>query len=221
MLPVLIPLGNGSIWQDNELRYSLRSIAQFISHSEIIVIGHKPNWLTNVTHIPAKDEYGFINSAKNIHNKILQSPVEDFILWNDDYFALQPINLQNYHSGHISEKLQSLKNNLFANTVRNTIPYTTNYFDIHYPMVMNLSVYKNTVAKLDWSKPYGYCIKSLYATDGIYRKDVKLFERMKIEQIQTLLKHVDLFSLHDTALNSHMRQFLKQTFPNPSRYELT
>ena len=49
MIDVVIPLGTGSRWQDNELRYCLRSIEKNLSGvNEVVIVGEKPKWLTNV-----------------------------------------------------------------------------------------------------------------------------------------------------------------------------
>jgi hypothetical protein len=55
-IDVVYPLGTGSVWQDNELRYSLRSLEKnFPDLGRVYVVGHKPDWLGNVEHIPFGD----------------------------------------------------------------------------------------------------------------------------------------------------------------------
>ena len=218
---LLIPLGGGSIWNDNELRYSLRSAEMYLPITGVIIVGNKPKWLQNVTHLPYGDLPWFTNAAKNIHHKIMQSPVEDFVLWNDDYFATDYIpEIQPYHNGPLKDRLPHYNNNLYSNVIRNTIDAgCTLNFDIHYPIAINLTQYKATVAAADWSKPYGYGIKSLYTQEGTFRPDCKISERLTYEQITSVANSVDLFSIGNMALNSHMRKWLQHKYPNPSRYE--
>jgi len=47
-------MSDESSWgDDNELRYSLRSLEKnLIGLNRIFVVGHKPKWLVGVTHIP-------------------------------------------------------------------------------------------------------------------------------------------------------------------------
>jgi hypothetical protein len=49
-------LGSGSRWGDNELRYSLRSVEKHLKgYNNVYLVGDKPDWVRNVTHIPKQD----------------------------------------------------------------------------------------------------------------------------------------------------------------------
>ena len=55
MISVVYPLGTGSKWQNNELRYSLRSLSKISGIGDVFIVGEKPDWVRNVIHIPCKD----------------------------------------------------------------------------------------------------------------------------------------------------------------------
>ena len=100
-LDLVYILGRGSNWQNNELRYSLRSVEKFVTGiRNVFIIGEKPSFINDqVIHIPYKDVY--TNKARNIMAKILRAcndsrMTKNFMLWNDDYFAIQPFSAIDY-----------------------------------------------------------------------------------------------------------------------------
>ena len=52
-------VGNGSKYNNVELRIALRSVARYVPHRKIFLVGAKPDWVNYdlVTHIPAEDPY--------------------------------------------------------------------------------------------------------------------------------------------------------------------
>lgn len=57
-MKILVPLGSGSNWQNNELRYMLRSIEQNLKGDyEIEIYGDAPNWVTNVKVVKTERYY--------------------------------------------------------------------------------------------------------------------------------------------------------------------
>ena len=70
-MKILIPLGTGSDWQNNELRYCLRSIEQNLKGSyEIEIYGDAPEWITNVTVVKTERYYPEWLKEENAKNKI-------------------------------------------------------------------------------------------------------------------------------------------------------
>ena len=52
-MDIVIPLGTGSRWQNNELRFALRSIEKYLTgYDKIFIIGECPSYLQNIIHIP-------------------------------------------------------------------------------------------------------------------------------------------------------------------------
>ena len=93
-MDIVIALGTGSRWMDNELRYALRSIESYLKgHSgRILLIGEKPKWIKNVDYYDIPDKPGRKNFS--IFQKILTGCEmcngDDFIFWNDDHFSISP-----------------------------------------------------------------------------------------------------------------------------------
>lgn len=80
--------------RNDDLKYSLRSVAKFVKCDNVWIVGYKPSWVTNVRYIPVKQtENKWKNSVKNIKAACENSEISsDFILMNDDFFAIEPIN---------------------------------------------------------------------------------------------------------------------------------
>lgn len=93
-MDVVYILGAGSLANNEELRYSLRSLALHMQDlGKLYVVGEKPDFLDNFTHIPAQDIY--TEKWKNAHSKTrlacsLGQLSEEFLLMNDDHFMLEP-----------------------------------------------------------------------------------------------------------------------------------
>ena len=72
-IDVVYVLGTGSNWDNNEIRFSLRSLAKNLKGmGRVFVVGERPAFLQNVIHIPAKDEFNpNVNADGNIILKVL------------------------------------------------------------------------------------------------------------------------------------------------------
>ena len=77
-----------------ELRYSLRSIAKFVKCNRVWIVGYKPDWVKNVEYIHTEQNQGkWKNSVNNIIAACENENIsDDFVLMNDDFFAIKPIN---------------------------------------------------------------------------------------------------------------------------------
>lgn len=100
-MDILYVVGKGSIWQNNELRYSLRSIARFgINVGRVFLVGFRPDFVSdNVTFIPCDDPYDMAH--KNILHKVLcaieNSDIEPhFLISSDDHFYIKHTDFDNY-----------------------------------------------------------------------------------------------------------------------------
>lgn len=97
-MDVCYVLGTGSLYDNLELRLSLRSLEKNAKNLEsIFIIGEKPHWIKNVVHIPVKDN---LTSEKNVFNKILVACESDiskeFLFMNDDFYMMKPFDIKEY-----------------------------------------------------------------------------------------------------------------------------
>lgn len=100
---VVVPVGPGN--NNEELRYSLRSL-RYLPHRRVVICGHAPPWLRDVKVVPLEQRRSkYENSTANLLAACrLPDLTEEFILWNDDFFLLEPIErVPVLHRGPVSE----------------------------------------------------------------------------------------------------------------------
>ena len=174
MIDIVYTLGIGSKWNNNEIKYSLRSIEKYLkNYRNIWIVGECPEFLTNVYHLPYPDK--FLIPDQNIADKIKHAckcPYisNDFLFFNDDHYLLQTFDAPNfpyYWDVPLEEKVKKLGHVGYGARVSNTYNHLkahdlpTKNFDVHTPIVYNKDLFLETVMSVDWSK--AYIIKSLYA----------------------------------------------------------
>lgn len=78
---------------NEDLRYSLRSIAKYYPENKVWIVGYKPSWVKNVSYLPVKQtEDKWKNSITNILAACNCPDISDnFILMNDDFFMIKPL----------------------------------------------------------------------------------------------------------------------------------
>jgi hypothetical protein len=235
---IIIPLGKGSKWNNTELRYCLRSVEKHLTgYGDVFIIGDKPAWLRNVIHIPfdegpAPKTY---EKEKNIFNKITAACGDDrvtdnFLFMNDDHFLLQ-----DYEAGKFPYYCDGLLNDYktvtdYKNTIWNTIDCLRPsgrdglYFDIHCPIEYNKDKFQWCLSDLDWTKRFGYCIKTVYCNcvDDVTPTrcpDLKINEAYPADKIRDMLTGRTWFSIGDRAREGEMLQVLQELYPKKSIYE--
>lgn len=237
MIDVVYIFGKGSPWQNNELRYSLRSVEKNLrNYRNVFLIGAKPDFIgPEVTEVPYKDIYA--NKQRNIMSKILRACNDDrisqeFILFNDDYFLLQPTESPNYP--YYFDKDLNTKSKEYANAYKNCIDETiqalqrrvkpTQHFDLHKPIVYNKLKFKAMVGAYDWNVRYGYIVKSMYCNHnniaGVQLADNKINYQYRAELIEQINKGQPMFSIGDKAINQAMKAYIMKQFPDRSKFEL-
>lgn len=231
---IIIPLGKGSGWDDNELRYSLRSIQQFVSNvGNIYIVGLQPEWLKNVIQVDYPDIH--ISSKfrnQNILQKILfvidhYEVSNNFIFTNDDIFFLkdiEPNDLHNFTDCTLQEYLDRnpLLNGIYRRAVLATIQYLREnnlpmqHYDNHTPIIYNKFKFK----KIFESIKQEIIIKSIYGNSITpFIEDNKFYKPLSLQQIESQNKGKSFFSISDKALNEDMKEYINTQFNKKSKYE--
>lgn len=242
MTDVVYILGNGSKWQDNELRYSLRSLERFVRFRKVFIIGERPEFLNGeAIHVSWPDQFG--DKARNIATKLkvacFDSRLSDsFLFLNDDYFFTQEIDPCNYpyfYSGDLRETLKTAKSQHYAKHLKTTIKHLTGEslptkdFDVHFPIVYEKSKLIRVIDGYEWGKrlpefqrAYGPVLKSLYCNtlniEGLKREDCKARNRMTPQQWLDFIKNKEMFSVGEN-IDDTLKQFLGELYPGKSRFE--
>jgi len=142
---------------NEELRYSIRSVTKNMPHENIVVVGGKPDWYTG-KFIPvetftadgqvSKNKYE--NTKNNIRHIVDNPKISgDFILMNDDFYVLKPIDqLQYYHNGLLADKLAEFRRYTSWSTYTGVLTRTMSVlnhlgfidpldYTLHVPMMFN------------------------------------------------------------------------------------
>ncbi len=234
-IDVVIPLNHRSFWNDNELKYALRSIQKHLkNYRDVFIIGNKPRGgLVNLGHIPFPDQ--FLYPARNIFAKIMKACKNDeisenFLFMNDDHFLLSNFEADKFpffYKGFLKEDLSNPTD--YKHTIENTIrvlngAHPLKNFDTHTPILYNKKRFIESLDIYDWNLPHAYAIKSLYCNvqniPGVYEPDGKIRRAKEASMLRSYLANKKVFSIDDTAINIPLENYFKSLYPEKSKYEL-
>lgn len=223
---------------NEELRYSIRSVVANLPYDKIWVVGGKPDWYCG-NHIPVPQDQDKYSNARANMKAIADpdSPIsDDFILMNDDFFILKPIvSVPYYYSGSLISKIDHLKK-VYRRSAYITMLMKSYRFlrrkgildpldyTLHIPFKMNKDKLRSIVdSGVSWRLAYG----NIYEVGGEQvnvvsgnSKDVKVY--LKDNKISDSPAN----TITDTFLSSEDRSFeylkdrLDGLFPEPSEFEL-
>lgn len=237
MIDIVIPLGTRSTQKNQELRYSLRSIDKHLyGVGNVFIIGECLEWLTGVIHIPFTEDPRNRFRDRNIMLKMSEackdSRVSDnFLMVHDDHFFLTDHEARAfpyYHCGpmvpNVGQYAETKRNTILALSIRDDVNYVINNYDCHCPIVFNKEKFMRSVALVDWSKWYGYCLKTLYCVmngiKGEYIDDIKIRMPLKANEIKEQIAGREWFSIGDRCFKEGgMMDVLNELYPNKSKYE--
>lgn len=233
MTDICIPLGTRSTQKNQELRYCLRSIEKHLTGvGNVFIIGECPDWLQNVIHIPFTEDPRNRYRDRNIMLKMAEAckdsrVSDDFLMVHDDHFLLSNYETGSfpyYHMGPMNEG-QGQYGETKANT-KSLLSFTESFnnYDCHCPIVLNKQLFMRSVVLADWSKWYGYCLKTLYCVmngiEGIETIDLKIRNPLNAGEIGMLVDGRKWFSIGDRCfVPGGMWDVLNELYPNKSRYE--
>lgn len=219
--------------ENNELRYSIRSVVNSFPDSDIWVVGGIPTWYKGNDISIEQNAGKWKNAVANL-NAIVESEKtpEDFILMNDDFFILDKINtIPYYHEGPLSIKLERYKKlNMDPNYIgklgstygklerlgfKEPLSYET-----HTPMPMIKSKLADIMQYCPpnfWRSLYG----NMYKVGGEEIKDVKVYYRERFNDISNDYKNskIPFLSTDDESFLTIEKDLLKNKFKNKTKYE--
>ena len=216
---------------NEELRYSIRSVEKNLPHANIWVIGGKPPWYTGNYINVSQDLSKYRNAIANLEALVSSQDIsEDFILMNDDFFVLKPVEaVQSFHKGYLHDSVEERKDLQIANPYIEMMEATYNRlikkgienpldYEVHTPMAMTKSgLGKVLKFGLLWRSMYG----NMNNVGGTQIVDVKVHNPGPLES-----RSYDYANNDPTYLSSDDESFLtlrekvfNQMFPNPSSCE--
>jgi hypothetical protein len=234
MNDICIPLNNRSTQRNLELRYCLRSIEKHLHGAgNVFIIGHMPGWVTGCIHIPAEEDPRNRFRDRNIMNKMMAAckddrVSDDFLMVHDDHFLLADYEagvFPYYHSGlMVPGEGQYGMTKLNTQSLFAADGEAINNYDIHCPILFNKERFARSVAKVDWSVWYGYCLKTLYCVmngiEGEHMEDLKIRMPLQVDMINQIIAGRSWFSIGDRCFTDNgMKEVLQTLYPTSSKYE--
>lgn len=240
MIDVVFPLGSGSVWQNNELRYALRALERnFLDLGRVFVVGVQPHWLREAVCIPFADRHKR-NKDANLIDKVLaacRAGVSDtFVRCSDDEYVLRPCHVGEmlpYHGGELLNRPSKFWSGGWKERLRRTADFlkangcSTKHFDTHIPTVTNRQLFTQAMARSPYQRGKGFTINTLYLNQAALVDPPMLRgEKCTLEGSVTdkaeLLQKLDgrlYLGFNDAGLTPALKEILQETFPEPSRYE--
>ena len=246
---VVYALGTGSKWQDNELRYSLRSLEKFCGNlGRVFIVGHKPDWVTGVIHIPHDDwkqghpEYrkrrGDVGHKDgNIIRKVLAACKTDlserFLFASDDQCFLAPIDAWTLPALHCGLLRPITKGNTWRRRVDHTRQYLESlgiaalHCDAHTITPHTKTEFVAACTAAAYDRGVGYTINTLTQNQNpkitlrhVGRSKLTLYKPLTAQQIRLLLTNKKHLGYGDGGLSRGLKTVLAEWFPHPSRFEM-
>lgn len=215
---------------NEELRYSLRSVERNLPHRKVWFYGGCPAGILPDEHV-AINQTGANKWAK-VRNMIRQACenediTKEFYLFNDDFYVMRPTEeiLPMYdrtiyhHIVEIEDRHDTLSTNYsrqlrdMARQLRKAGYGDLNYA-IHVPIPIDRKKAIETLDKFPNCPMFRALYGNMHGIGGIDRRDVKI-----IRQGQRFDREADLLSTSDKTFESSAGSFIRETFPEKSRFE--
>ena len=216
---------------NEELRYSIRSVLKHTPDARIWVIGNKPDWYVG-NFIPTFDTLQKFDNIVTCCQAAADSrEISDPFVWmNDDFFIVKPIeSIPPLHRGPLKERSDryalkvsvSKYNRLLFQTYSKLVSLGIEEpldYDVHIPLVMHKE-------KLQEALQYGLLPRSFYGNlaniGGEETIDVKVYHD-RVNQFKSYdfrNGESPFISTEDTSFKMVYDELLKNMFPDPSEYE--
>lgn len=213
--------------RNEELRYSLRSVCKNMKYNRVWIFGGCPRNITPDIHVRV-DQTGKTKWDK-VRNMFLMACenkelTDDFILFNDDFFIMQPMgkveplyrctledHLKVLGAGPYRNLLKEMKEELEAREK------TTYSYELHTPFVFN----KKKLLKLIKDNPDLHCTRTMYGNiykvGGEQHGDVKIFSSKPGFDY----KNSALLSTDDSVVNvnNDAWRYITKQFQGNCKYE--
>lgn len=234
--------------KNEDLKYSLRSVEKFVPHNKIWIVGYKPSWVTNVEYLPViQSGNKWNNSITNILAACNCTKIsKEFILMNDDFFAIKPVSnlldsinvslglLQDTVNKHEAKKSDSAWGKAFkyVNELLKDLNIEEPYYNYesHTPLLINKQKYLE-VMNLPKVQKFMKTSKVLHKR-SLYRNIDKLNPKILLKDVKILqhsddtlerIKICDWLSVYDGQVGNpsfkDLNNLLRTLFPSRSEYE--
>lgn len=237
---IIIPLGNGSKSNNDELKILLRSIEKYATGYDniLIITSCPPNWLKEDEHLHVlyKEDSFKTNKDANLFEKVKfameKSNADDIIFSADDCAILMPINFS------WLPPIYNVRNIEFYNRENNSkwqkrmlatlkeINLIDGNWDSHTPQKWNIKEVLKIIQDIPYTEPEGRCINSSIM-GRIYNSKIPPFAIAQ-QTVKETAEDLDISDIkfdkvfigyNDSAFLNGLREKLFHIFPIPCQWE--
>ena len=221
--------------ENEELRYSIRSVIKHFPDANIWVLGNKPDWYTG-NFVPVRNVgEKFTNIANCCYEAAKHPEISDPFVWmNDDFFIVKPLeSILPLHRGPLKERSDryaqgistSYYNKLLHNTYHKLLKHGIEEpldYDVHMPLVMDK---EKTLEALKMARIGQVLPRSIYGNiaqiEGSRVGDVKVYasSAFAFKTYDYNAGDSPYLSTEDQSFDQVYEDVLKDMFPDPSVYE--
>lgn len=240
---IFIPLGPGSGWGDNELRYTLRSIETYgRNYGRIVIVGPRvPLWVRpsdRVVVVKRAEANGHKNARialKTLWTFEHTDIAEHAVQWNDDYVLSAPTDLSTlvpHFKGALRDSAERHPVANYRAELAATWRYLANrkapslHYDLHMPVIFTRSAFTALAPVWEDSArdPHGFVVRSTYfnlvgAPGAVLGRDCKLGGAGGIIGMREKIAGRWVFSYGDGAISAGISRILPEMFPAACSFE--
>ena len=214
----------------DELRYSLRSVAENFPHRKIWFVCGQPEGFYPDGRIAHKQEGK--TKWERVRTSLLKVAeygdiTDDFYLFNDDFFVLkkQTEPFTNFVNGTLEKRVRAIQvksgYSVYSDMLRRTKDLLTfegvdtMSFAVHLPMLINKQKMKETLERFG-SPMFRSIYGNINNVPYIFHEDVKIYDDTKIPELDD-----DYVSTSDhTWISGAVGRYIRDKFPKPCEYEV-
>lgn len=220
--------------ENEELRYSLRSVEKNFPHRKVWIYGEKPGWCKPDEFVRISQEREEANTkwdrVRAMYRMVCLNPEisEDFVLFNDDFYIMKPVEeLPAFYRCSLCEyivRLELAHQNTpseYSMLIRKAFAFLdeaklpTRSYELHIPMIFN----KHKLLEVLGACPDLRATRSIYGNycrlEGVQHDDVKIYKNKP-----EFDRNSDFLSSEDEAFeDADFGDFIRESFAEKSKFE--
>ena len=218
---------------NEELRYSIRSVMASFPDAKVWLVGGRPSWYTGDFIFIQQRSAKYINAVNNLKAICASEDIsEEFVLMNDDFYIIKPIDsVETFHGGLLLDKINLYKKisqkSGYIFKLEKTFDKLRDLglkspldYELHVPMIMEKKKLKTTLkhgSDFLWRSIYG----NLFNVGGVQIEDVKVYTEGPLiaKSYQIKNKQHRYLSSTDTSFIMLYDNILKDLFKTKCTYE--
>jgi hypothetical protein len=212
---------------NEELRYSLRSVATNLPHDGVFIAGSAPPWLTpDVGVIPTLDRGAKYSNILDALEVACDHVPDEVVYFNDDQFVMAPVPaIPVYHRGRLADR--KTKTGIYGGGFAETeallrqlevVGELLNY-ELHLPMPIRATRMAEALARAR-AVFRGKCLHPRTLYGNLWHLGGEQLDDVKVHGSAGDYTGARLLSTNDTSFASQpVGEFIRSAFPDPCRYE--